>query len=79
LRPLPRITTLAGRRSDRFSSGAGWITDIGTIAAIVTLIGVTGSLAWFWAVRWTFLRFLFERPEAFWLAPKKRLVLQPAE
>ena len=57
----------------------GWITDIGTISAIVTIVGVIGSLAWFWAVRWTFLRFLFERPERFWLAPKKRLVLQPAE
>jgi uncharacterized membrane protein YcfT len=58
----------------------GWIADIGTISAIVTLVGVIGSLAWFWAVRWTFLRFLFERPALFWLAPKtKRLVLQPAE
>jgi uncharacterized membrane protein YcfT len=57
----------------------GWIADIGTISVIVTAVGVLGSLAWFWAVRWTFLRFLFERPEAFWLAPKKRLVLQPAE
>jgi hypothetical protein len=27
----------------------------------------------------TFLRFLFEGPERFWIAPKKRLVLQPAE
>jgi uncharacterized membrane protein YcfT len=64
---------------------AGWIADIGTISAIVTLAGVVGSLAWFWAVRWTFLRFLFERPERFWIAPKKAskaenpLVLQPAE
>jgi uncharacterized membrane protein YcfT len=58
----------------------GWIADIGTISAIVTVVGVIGSLAWFWAVRWTFLRFLFERPPRFWLAPKtKRLVLQPAE
>jgi uncharacterized membrane protein YcfT len=57
----------------------GWIADIGTISVIVTAVDVLGSLAWFWAVRWTFLRFLFERPEAFWLAPKKRLVLQPAE
>jgi uncharacterized membrane protein YcfT len=57
----------------------GWIADIGTISVIVTLTGVIGALAWFWAVRWTFLRFLFERPERFWLAPKKRLVLQPAE
>jgi uncharacterized membrane protein YcfT len=58
----------------------GWIADIGTISVIVTIVGVVGSLAWFWAVRWTFLRFLFERPQRFWLAPKtKRLILQPAE
>ena len=57
----------------------GWITDIGTISAIVTFAGVVGSLAWFWIVRWTFLRFLFERPELFWIAAKKRLVLQPAK
>ncbi len=57
----------------------GWITDIGTMSAIVTLVGVVGALVWFWAVRWTFLRFMFERPERFWIAPKKRLVLQPAE
>jgi uncharacterized membrane protein YcfT len=57
----------------------GWITDIGTVSVIVTVIGVIGSLAWFWAVRWTFLRFLFERPEPLWIAPKKRLILQPAE
>jgi hypothetical protein len=57
----------------------GWITDIGTVSAIVTLVGVLGSLAWFWAVRRTLLRFLFERPERFWIAPNKQLVLQPAE
>jgi uncharacterized membrane protein YcfT len=57
----------------------GWITDIGTVSVIVTVIGVIGSLAWFWAVRWTFLRFLFERPEPLRIAPKKRLILQPAE
>jgi uncharacterized membrane protein YcfT len=58
---------------------AGWFTDIGTVCAIVTLVGVVGSLAWFWAVRHTFLRFLFERPDRFWIAPKKELALQPAE
>jgi uncharacterized membrane protein YcfT len=58
----------------------GWIADVGTVSALVTLVGVIGALAWFWAVRYTFLRFLFERPELFWLAPKKKaLVLQPAE
>jgi uncharacterized membrane protein YcfT len=57
----------------------GWITDVGTISAIVTLAGVVGALVWFWAVRWTFLRFMFERPERLWIAPRKRPVLQPAE
>jgi hypothetical protein len=37
----------------------------------------------FWAARRTFLRFLFERPQRFWLAPKPTpelaLSLQPAE
>jgi len=56
-----------------------WITDVGTISALVTLAGVIGALAWFWAVRPTFLRFLFERPQRFWLVPKKRLILQPTE
>jgi len=57
----------------------GWVPDVGTMSAIVTIVGVIGSLVWFWAVRWTFLRFLFERPDRFWIAPRKRLVLQPAE
>src|SRR5207244_2327518 len=57
----------------------GWVPDIGTICVLVTLTGVIGSLVWFWAVRHTFLRFLFERPDRFWIAPKKQLVLQPAE
>ncbi|MCC6775327.1 MAG: acyltransferase family protein [Hyphomicrobiales bacterium] len=48
----------------------GWITDIGTISALVTCAGVLGSLAWFWAVRHTVLRFLFERPARFWIAPR---------
>jgi uncharacterized membrane protein YcfT len=61
----------------------GWIADIGAVSLVVTLIGVMGSLALFWAVRHTFLRFLFERPERFWIAPKlarkPALSLQPAE
>jgi uncharacterized membrane protein YcfT len=57
----------------------GLITDIGTISAIVTIAGVVGALMIYWAVRFTPLKFLFERPERFWLAPKRRVVLQPAE
>ena len=57
----------------------GWISDVGTISALVTFAGVVGALIWFWAVRRSFLRFLFERPEPFWIAPKKKFVLQPAQ
>ena len=57
----------------------GLIADVGTISAIVTLAGVVGALAWFWAARGTPLKFLFVRPAPFWLAPKPRLSLQPAE
>jgi len=65
----------------------GWIADTGTVSLVVTLTGVVGSLALFWAVRHTFLRFLFERPQRFWIAPKTAsktvaepaLSLQPAE
>jgi uncharacterized membrane protein YcfT len=58
----------------------GWIADIGAVSLLVTLAGVIGALALFWAVRHTFLRFLFERPERLWIAPRKpALSLQPAE
>ena len=70
---LPRTVLLKG----------GWITDLGTVSAIVTFVGVTGSLALFWAARSTPLRFLFERPARFWIAgkpaPKPQVALQPAE
>jgi len=59
----------------------GWISDIGTISAIVTLTGLVGALMLYWIVRRTPLWFLFERPQAFWIAPKepKKLPkLQPA-
>jgi len=56
----------------------GWIGDIGTASAIVTLAGVLGALMLYWTVRYTPLRFLFERPQAFRIAPKKPLKLQPA-
>jgi hypothetical protein len=49
------------------------------MAAIVTVSGVLGALVLFWAVRGTPLRFLFERPERFWIAPRRTLTLQPAE
>jgi uncharacterized membrane protein YcfT len=54
----------------------GVIADIGTISVLVTFAGVIGSLALFWAVRGTPLRFLFERPQRSWIAAP---ALQPAE
>jgi uncharacterized membrane protein YcfT len=59
---------------------AGIIADIGTVSLIVTVVGVAGSLAiWRIALRAGAI-FLFERPAAFWIAPKKaRTGLQPAE
>ena len=58
----------------------GVIPDIGLISLVVTIAGVTGALA-IWRVAIALrANFLFERPEAFWIAPKKpRATLQPAE
>ena len=56
------------------------ITDIGVISLIVTATGVIGSLVMWWATRGTRLNFLFERPDAFYITPKKaHPALQPAE
>ena len=58
----------------------GVVSDIGTVSAIVTIAGVLGALAMWWAVRGNVARFLFERPEILWIAPaKRRVALQPAE
>ena len=56
------------------------IADIGTVSLLVTIAGVLGALAiWQVALRLN-ARFLFERPDAFWIAPKKAGVrLQAAE
>jgi len=58
---------------------AGFL-DIGVISLIVTIVGVAGALAiWRLALRFG-ADFLFERPQAFWIAPKQpRRALQPAE
>ncbi len=56
------------------------ISDIGLISLIVTTAGVLGALLMWWGARRTKLKFLFERPDMFWIAPKKpRAILQPAE
>jgi uncharacterized membrane protein YcfT len=57
----------------------GMIADIGTVSLLVTVIGVVGALAIWWAARNTPLRVLFDRPAAFWLTPKPRVTLQAAE
>jgi len=58
----------------------GLIPDIGTISLVVTVVGVLGALAiWRIALK-AGANFLFERPTAFWIAPKKaRPALQAAE
>ena len=56
------------------------IRDVGTISLIVTVVGVIGALAIWRAALALTANFLFERPEAFWIAPKKRShALQAAE
>jgi uncharacterized membrane protein YcfT len=58
----------------------GIVHDIGTISLAVTVIGVIGALAiWRIALK-AGANFLFERPDAFWIAPKKaQPALQAAE
>src|SRR3981189_3454987 len=59
---------------------SGLSIDIGTISLIVTVVGVAGALA-IWRIALALhANFLFERPDAFWIAPKKPgPVLQAAE
>jgi uncharacterized membrane protein YcfT len=58
----------------------GIIHDIGLVSLIVTTVGVTGAVLIWWTCRNTRLNFLFERPDAFWIAPRKRAAaLQAAE
>jgi uncharacterized membrane protein YcfT len=58
----------------------GLIHDIGAISLIVTIAGIIGALAIWWISRSTRANFLFERPAAFWIAPRKaRAGLQAAE
>ncbi len=58
----------------------GLIHDIGTVSLIVTIVGVVGAVAIWRIALAARANFLFERPDAFWIAPKKAgPVLQPAE
>jgi uncharacterized membrane protein YcfT len=59
---------------------SGLIGDIGIVSVLVTASGVIGALIIWWATRNSRARFLFERPDAFWIAPRKaRARLQAAE
>jgi uncharacterized membrane protein YcfT len=59
---------------------SGLIPDIGMVSLIVTVVGVVGALA-IWRIALALhANFLFERPAAFWIAPKKAApALQAAE
>jgi uncharacterized membrane protein YcfT len=59
---------------------SGLIADIGAVSLIVTIVGVAGALAIWRAALGVHANFLFERPDTFWIAPKKAgTVLQAAE
>jgi uncharacterized membrane protein YcfT len=69
---------MAGTRTLLLKTGL--IPDIGTISLIVTIAGVVGALVIWKAALALHANFLFERPAAFWIAPKKAgTVLQAAE
>jgi uncharacterized membrane protein YcfT len=58
----------------------GIIPDIGMVSLIVTVVGVVGALLIWRAALAVHANFLFERPDAFWIAPKKAGgVMQAAE
>jgi uncharacterized membrane protein YcfT len=59
---------------------SGWIADVGLVSLIVTIVGVVGAIAIWRTALAVHANFLFERPDAFWIAPKKPgAVLQAAE
>jgi uncharacterized membrane protein YcfT len=58
----------------------GDFLDIGTISLLVNIAGVVGALAIWKVAQKAGAHFLFERPDAFWIAPrKKRRTLLAAE
>ena len=71
---LPMATTRT------FLLRSGIIADIGMVSLIVTIAGVVGALAIWQAALRLNANFLFERPDAFWIAPRKAgPTLQAAE
>jgi hypothetical protein len=57
----------------------GVIPDLGTVALIVTAMGVVVPLLFHAVVRGTRLDFLFVRPAAFQIGGTRKAPLQPAE
>jgi uncharacterized membrane protein YcfT len=58
----------------------GLAHDIGTVSLLVTISGVVGALLIWCVALAAGANFLFERPAAFWIAPKKpHATLQAAE
>jgi uncharacterized membrane protein YcfT len=55
------------------------VSDVGAMSLIVTIAGVVGALAIWWAARATGITFLFERPDRFRIAPRPRGAMQAAE
>ena len=69
---------MAATRTLLLKTGA--IGDIGTVSLIVTVAGVLGALAIWRAALALNADFLFERPDALWIAPRKApAMLLPAE
>ena len=59
---------------------SGLLPDIGMVSLIVTIVGVAGALLIWHIAQAAHANFLFERPDAFWIAPKKAgPALQAAE
>jgi uncharacterized membrane protein YcfT len=59
---------------------AGIIHDVGTMSLVVTIVALFGALAIWRIALIAGANFLFERPNAFWIAPKKpSQALQAAE
>jgi uncharacterized membrane protein YcfT len=59
---------------------SGIVDDIGTMSLVVTLVALFGALAIWRIAMKAGADFLFERPKAFWIAPKKQqAALQAAE
>lgn len=54
----------------------GWISDLGSVALLVTIVSLAGALIMYWIVRHTPLAFLFMRPDWAHLSAWRRLSLR---